>query len=203
MSAETLKFFEDKSTEQIINWMIENLREDQIRMCLDQSGIPDTTVIREDPVPVAPIIQAAAAAGPSMPIIEPSIPPPRPSTLFDAAPQVPSIAGSSTDPVYTQNYPDDSRLDDLRSKCQSSGLLINSIKDGMVEFYQVVETDEDEEYTVISNVSDGEYGWVKKMMRLKEFEDNQCDDFDVKVYEAARENAEDKFKTDIPEEVIG
>lgn len=200
MSAETIQFFEDKSTEQIINWMMMNLREDQIRSCLDQSGIPDTSVIRETPSqPIA--AAAAAAAGPSMPIIETPIPP-IPSALFDIAPQVPSIAGSSTDPVYTQNYPDDSRLDDLRSKCQSSGLLINSIKDGMVEFYQVVETDEDEEYTVISNVSDGEYGWVKKIIGLKEFEDNQCDDFDVKVYEAARENAEDKFKTDIPEEVM-
>ena len=45
MSTETLKFFEDKSTESIINWMISHLSEEQIRMCLDQSGIPDTSVL--------------------------------------------------------------------------------------------------------------------------------------------------------------
>ena len=45
MSTETLKFFETKTNEQIINWMLENLSEDQIRVCLDQSGIPNTNVI--------------------------------------------------------------------------------------------------------------------------------------------------------------
>ena len=55
MSAESLKFFENQSTESIINWMLSNLSEDQIRGCLDQSGIPDTSVIKAQPVPVAPI----------------------------------------------------------------------------------------------------------------------------------------------------
>ena len=204
MSAETLKFFEEKSTEQIINWMIENLRDDQIRACLDQSGIPDTEEIKKEPSqPAAAAASssapfAAAAASPAPAPVMPA----KPSTLFDIAPVIPSIASSSTDLVYTQNYPDDGRLDELRKKCQSSGLLINAIKDGMVEFYQVVETDEDEEYTVISNVSDGEYGWVKKILSLKEFEDNQCDDIDIETYETAKSNAQSKFESDIPEEVM-
>ena len=60
MSSETLKFFEEKSTEEIINWMLSNLSEDQIRMCLDQSGIPDTSVIKGK----QPIAAAAAGSGP-------------------------------------------------------------------------------------------------------------------------------------------
>ena len=42
MSTETIKFFEDKSTEDIINWMLNHLTEEQIKMCLDQTGIPKT-----------------------------------------------------------------------------------------------------------------------------------------------------------------
>ena len=60
MSTETLKFFEEKNTEEIINWMLSNLSEDQIRMCLDQSGIPDTSVIKGK----QPIAAAAAGSGP-------------------------------------------------------------------------------------------------------------------------------------------
>ena len=109
MSAETLKFFEEKSTEQIIDWMMLNLRDDQIRACLDESGIPDTSAIRQEPAAAAssstPIIPAAAAAAASSSTtIVPNLPSPaRSSTLFDIAPQVPPTAGSSIDPVYTQD----------------------------------------------------------------------------------------------------
>ncbi len=50
MSAETLKFFDDKSTENIINWMISNLSESQIRSCLNKDTSRDTTVISKAPV---------------------------------------------------------------------------------------------------------------------------------------------------------
>ena len=50
MSAETLKFFDDKSTENIINWMISNLSESQIRSCLNKDTSRDTTVISTAPV---------------------------------------------------------------------------------------------------------------------------------------------------------
>ena len=50
MSAETLKFFDDKSTENIINWMISNLSENQIRSCLNKDTSRDTTVISTAPV---------------------------------------------------------------------------------------------------------------------------------------------------------
>lgn len=39
MSQESISFFEDKTTEQIINWMIAHLSESQLRSCLDSAGI--------------------------------------------------------------------------------------------------------------------------------------------------------------------
>ena len=185
MSAETLKFFEDKSTEQIINWMIDNLREDQIRMCLDQSGIPDTSIIKEQPAAAAassstPIIPAAAAAAPIAPPAAPV------STLFDIAPQV-----LSTD-----------EEDNQRRRCQESGILIKSILNGNVEFYQVVEVDEDKDDIISQNISGGDYGWVKKIMPLNDFKRRMCDPEDIEIYVDARVEAEDKFTTNVPEEVM-
>ena len=39
MSQESISFFEDKTAEQIINWMIAHLSESQLRACLDSAGI--------------------------------------------------------------------------------------------------------------------------------------------------------------------
>jgi hypothetical protein len=39
MSQESISFFEDKTTEQIINWMIAHLSESQLRSCLDSADI--------------------------------------------------------------------------------------------------------------------------------------------------------------------
>jgi hypothetical protein len=39
MSQESISFFEDKTTEQIINWMIAHLSESQLRACLNSAGI--------------------------------------------------------------------------------------------------------------------------------------------------------------------
>ena len=42
MSQESISFFEDKTVEQIINWMIAHLSESQLRACLNSAGItPD------------------------------------------------------------------------------------------------------------------------------------------------------------------
>jgi len=61
MSTETLKFFEKKNSEEIINWMLENLSEDQIRLCLDQSGIPNTNLIEtQGKAPMTSISPSAA-----------------------------------------------------------------------------------------------------------------------------------------------
>ena len=53
MSAATLKFFDNLTTESIINWMITNLSDDQIKMCLNKSGVPDTSAISSGSSPGA------------------------------------------------------------------------------------------------------------------------------------------------------
>lgn len=57
MSSVTSNFFDDKTPEEIINWMLDKLTEDQIKTCLDQAGIPDTNLIRQpEPAPVVPTL---------------------------------------------------------------------------------------------------------------------------------------------------
>lgn len=56
MSSVTSNFFDDKTPEEIINWMLDKLTEDQIKTCLDQAGIPDTNLIRQPEEPVVPVI---------------------------------------------------------------------------------------------------------------------------------------------------
>lgn len=56
MSSVTSNFFDDKTPEEIINWMLDKLTEDQIKTCLDQAGIPDTNLIRKPEEPVVPTL---------------------------------------------------------------------------------------------------------------------------------------------------
>lgn len=51
-SSVTSNYFDDKTPEEIINWMIDKLSEDQIKTCLNQAGIPDTTAIQRPEEPV-------------------------------------------------------------------------------------------------------------------------------------------------------
>ena len=55
-SVTTSSYFDDKTPEEIINWMLDKLTDDQIKTCLDQAGIPGTDAIRrpEEPDPVVP-----------------------------------------------------------------------------------------------------------------------------------------------------
>jgi hypothetical protein len=135
MSTETLKFFENRTTEDIINWMLENLSEDQIRMCLDQSGIPNTNLIETR--------EKATSDVPSPP------PPPTQS----------SGAGSSTDPLpvpITDDSPGDlpdvsllSINDDLlfkyREKCKGTQYIIKSVSNQGVEYYEFKEVEDEDD----------------------------------------------------------
>ena len=53
-SAETLKLFDDMTNEQIINWMLENLTEEQIKECLTGATMPDIPPEFEDIFSKAP-----------------------------------------------------------------------------------------------------------------------------------------------------
>ncbi len=187
MSAETLKFFEEKSTEEIINWMLSNLSEDQIRMCLDQSGIPDTSMIKGK----QPIAAAAAGSGPIATI-----------TLPDGSQkQLQPGEGSSSDPPPTgavRPPPSKERrdvskifLDKYRNKCYGMGYLIKSVtttvledgktKKSWVEYYEFKEI-EDGETVVSPGLSEGEIGWVKKIVPVSQFS-TICTPEDREVFE--------------------
>lgn len=188
MSAETLKFFEEKSTEEIINWMLSNLSEDQIRMCLDQSGIPDTSVIKGK----QSIAAAAAGSGPIATI-----------TLPDGSQkQLQAGEGSSSDPPPAgavrppplSGRRDVSKifLDKYRNKCNDMGYIIKAVsKDIGVEYYEFKEIEDGE--TIISpGLTEGDVGWVKKTVPISKFKDF-CTEEDREIFGFLKEENMETF----------
>lgn len=167
MSAETLKFFEDKTTEEIINWMLSNLSEDQIRSCLDQSGIPDTSVIKG-----------------KQPAVTQEVTPPR---------QLQPGEGSSTDPLPSRPKRDTGKifLDKYRKKCNGTGYLIKSVSKDGVEYYEFKEI-EDGDTAVTLGVTSGDVGWVKKNVPISQFKDF-CTDDDREIFEFLKEENMENF----------
>ncbi len=187
MSTETLKFFEDKSTEEIINWMLSNLSEDQIRMCLDQSGIPDTSGIKiSGKQPIAA-----------------EVTPPQTITLPDGSQkQLQPGEGSSTDPLPRSSQKRDASkifLDKYRKKCDRTGYLIKSVTKEGVEYYEFKEV-ENGDNVVSPGVSMGDVGWVKKIVPISQFKDF-CTDEDREIFEFLKEENKDAF-LNAPYEVI-
>lgn len=107
MSSVTSNFFDDKTPEEIINWMLDKLSEDQIKTCLDQAGIPDTDLIRrpEEPVPVVPVIPEDPGGSGSGSGFEPG-----PQTTME--------------------------LDQLRRACNNKLVLIEDISGQSVSYYE-------------------------------------------------------------------
>tara|TARA_X000001036_G_scaffold40404_1_gene32542 strand:- start:620 stop:2194 length:1575 start_codon:yes stop_codon:yes gene_type:complete len=165
MSAETLKFFEEKNTEEIIDWMLRNLSEDQIRMCLDQSGIPDTSVIKgKQPI--------AAAATDSVPIASITLP-------DGSQKQLQPGEGSSSDPPPTEvvNPPRSGKRRSVREKfvdkyrimCNDTGYIIKDVSSTTgVEYYEFKEI-EDGDIIISPGLTDGDVGWVKKTVPISKF----------------------------------
>lgn len=146
MSTETLKFFEDKSTESIINWMMNHLTEEQIRMCLDQSTIPDPNLV------VNP--------GPS---IEPDLtPPPKPPALVPE----PTAPKKSATELFTDKY---------RKKCYGTQYLIKQVTKQGVEYYEFKEVD-DEDREANPELVIGEVNWVFKKDPISTFKDYCTDE---------------------------
>lgn len=184
MSTETLKFFEDKSTEEIINWMLSNLSEDQIRMCLDQSGVPDTTNIQKTsgkmPMQI-PTPNLLPASEPLQKILQPG-------------------EGSSKDPLPTPKK-DAGKifLDKYRKKCNGTGYIIKSVSKEGVEYYEFKEVEEDDNI-ISKNITIGEVGWVKNKVPISQFKDF-CTDEDREVFELLKEENMETF-LQAPAEII-
>ena len=109
MSSVTSNFFDDKTPEEIINWMLDKLSEDQIKTCLDQAGIPDTNLIRkpEEPVPVVPVI-----------------------------PEDPGGSGSGSGSGLDPGPQTTMELDQLRRSCNNKLVLIEDITGQFVSYYE-------------------------------------------------------------------
>ena len=170
MSAETLKFFEDKSTESIINWMMTHLTEEQIRMCLDKSGIPDSSIVTPEP----------SAPGPSAP--EPSVPEPPSVPVPEPSAPGPSAPKKTAADIFTLKY---------RKKCYGTQYLIKTVTKEGVEYFEFKEVDEDD----IKNNPQlllGEASWVFKKEPISQFKD-YCTEEDKEVLEILKEEYMDKF----------
>jgi len=183
MSTETLKFFEDKSTEAIINWMLSHLTEDQIRMCLDQSGIPDTSI--------SPGAGPSSEAGPSS----------------DTGPPI-AAAAAGSGPIQTITLPDGTQqqveppqrkpggaikmfTDKYRKMCNGTTYLIKSVTKEGVTYYQFKEV-EDEDIAMNPGLSVGNINWVLKETPLSQFK-TYCTDEDREILELLKEESPETF----------
>ena len=105
MSQESISFFEDKTVEQIINWMIAHLSEAQLRACLNSAGItpeysagPSSSATGQRPSAAGPSSSGAGSSSDPlpMPMPTPQIPPftppptgvPRQLPTFDISPYI-------------------------------------------------------------------------------------------------------------------
>jgi hypothetical protein len=165
MSTETLKFFEDKSTESIINWMMNHLTEEQIRMCLDQSTIPDSSL-------VATSSTTSIEAGPSITPL--AVPPP-------------AIRGAST----PKKSATDLFTDKYRKKCYGTQYLIKQVTKEGVEYYEFKEVDE-EDVSRNPSLKVGDVEWVFKKEPISTFKD-YCTEDDKEVLEMLKEENMTKF----------
>ena len=162
MSTETLKFFENRTTEEIINWMLDNLSEEQIRMCLDQSGIPNTNLVEsQDIAPVReaspPPVRQSPGAGSSTDPLPPTSAVPTPITDV-ATPDV-SLLSINIDLLYK-----------YREKCKGTQYIIKSVSNQGIEYYEFKEV-EDEDNVISPNITSGDVGWVKKIVPVSEFDE--------------------------------
>lgn len=132
MSTQTLAFFENKTDEQIIDWMLSNLSEEQIKMCLNTSGIPDTsgltTPVEPEPIAVVPV------PSPTNPVVPPA---PRGGSLNVRI------------------------LNRLRETCPSNVILIEKLEGTTVYYYQFKEvTQEDMGLNSQYRPIIGQYRWL-------------------------------------------
>ena len=172
MSAETLKFFEDKSTESIINWMMTHLSEEQIRMCLDQSGIPDTSMVSQ--------------AGPSTA----SLPVPEPVPVAVPPVPEPSKPKASAADLFTTKY---------RKKCIGTQYLIKKVLKEGVEYFEFKEIEEED---LMNNpgLELGSANWVFKKEPISTFKD-YCTPEDREVLEILKEEYSEAYNNP-PAEVL-
>lgn len=172
MSTETLKFFEDKSTEAIINWMLSHLTEDQIRMCLDQSGIPDTSVLPEP----------TSSSEPGSSGVKPEDKP------LAILPEKPGKKSGGASQIF---------LDKYRKICNGTTYLIENVSKEGVKYYQFKEV-ESEDLDKNPNLTVGNINWVFQVTPLSEFK-TYCTEEDREILELLKEESPETFNKPPPQ----
>ena len=188
MSAATLKFFDNLTTESIINWMITNLSDDQIKMCLNKSGVPDTSAISSGSSP--------GAGSSSDPI------PSRSSSPLSSRPSSPvrtlDADGSETGEI----------LERLYTECTATGFVIKAVtgsgSNPMIQYYRFKEVEEGDKQVGMKTVMEGEANWVYIQSDMDTFEKSKnCSEEtsadEIEAFEYLREEYQENYMPASPE----
>ncbi|MBA45923.1 MAG: hypothetical protein CMB31_04990 [Euryarchaeota archaeon] len=187
MSAETLKYFDKLSNENIINWMIQNLTEDQIRTCLNKEGSKDTSKIPGG---------SGTPGGSGI------------RDQNEAALDVQRIyrgrLARRRMSAPTQSSDSRSILEELYTKCNGMGYVIASVENDIVSYYHFKEFDSDVDIQAGINreVEDGVATWTYNTVPLDVFMDSRCEADEREVFQALRDDPDnnDNFSP-VPDDI--
>jgi hypothetical protein len=163
--SETLKFFDDKSPEQIIDWMLENLSEEQIRLCLDKSDLPPPPAPPQ-PEPIISLFEGLQVAQPSDAGPSSSADPLPGEVVVDVSEQVVPIVPI----VKKRETLQDKFLKKYRIRCANSPFIVEKVVGKIVHFW------------VFDN---REKKWEKSEEPIEEFKDH-CNEADERKLRKAK-----------------
>ena len=181
MSAETLKYFDKLSNESIINWMIQNLTESQIRTCLSKESSKDVSKIpggsgTRDQNEAASDVQRIYRG--------------RLARRRISSPTQPSESKSI--------------LEELYSKCEGMGYVIAGVERDIVTYYHFKEFDSgvDIKAGINKDIEDGVATWTYNTVPLDVFMDSRCEPDEKEVFESLREDPDnnDNFSP-VPDDI--
>ena len=184
MSEESLKFFDDKSPEEIINWMLDKLTEDQIKLCLESSGIPPPIPEPSASTPIPePSSSTTPDAGEGVPLGTPTDTPGDTQALLDDPFDLGLDAGGSSETPAAQLQaavvtvdpgppvpisPSASELlRGLMERCVGSPVIVGKIEGENIVFWEF-------KYSARK--------WEKNTMTIAQFEEFKCLPQDVRRY---------------------
>jgi hypothetical protein len=192
MSAETIKFFEDKSTEEIINWMIQNLTEEQIKLCLDSADIKPQVTESPSAQQETTLQESSAAstsvAGSSSDTLPASLEQATSSVtdvsdMFSGMNVVPASVGKAT----TKQDMSVRMLNGLRKRCLKRPYILVSIEkpevgQRIIKYYDF-NLIEEEDLILNPTAIVGDVNWMLKTKPQYEFVKEHCNEEDKESLE--------------------
>ncbi len=185
MSAETLKFFEDKSTEEIINWMIQHLSEEQIKLCLDTADIKPP--VSDSPAAASLSEASGSGEGSSSEPLPGSSQEPISSVtdvsdMFSGMDIMPLAVGKATKQNVATRI-----VNNLRKRCLKRPFVIIGLEKPTVGPTVVKYFDfniiEEEDLILNPGAELGDVNWIVKTQPQAEFIKEHCNDEDKESLE--------------------